>query len=148
MLLFKRVVVYHMYIYTTINTMYTGRQIILFWTNSVIPETKLRYASMQSNSHNFFFSNIANIDIFLYDLLKQVHCWVVPQPTIFVGKKVRSMQERAKLRGTRNALRMFSRAEHTCSSLWCNNFSFVKTPGNARSAQRSMRGTRNAPRIA
>ena len=32
------------------------------------------------------------------------------QPTIFVGKKVGSMQGRAKLRGTRNALRILPRA--------------------------------------
>ena len=32
-----------------------------------------------NSEFTILFSNIANIDLFLYDLLKQTHCWVVPQ---------------------------------------------------------------------
>ena len=69
-------------IYTSINTIYTGRQFILFWQEFVIPV--IWFTWMQSNSDfTILFSNIANIDLFLYDLLKQAHCWVVAQANFF-----------------------------------------------------------------
>ena len=151
-LLFKRVFVYNMYIYTTLITMYTWRQFILFWTKFVISERKLNCAWMQRWLwlHNFVFKYCKCQSFSLLTETGTLANFISTHLCGFNTTNYFCRQKSGINAGTCETARDAQRAENPssrrtpCSSLWRRNFSFVETTANARTAQYSMRGTRNA----